>query len=322
VKWGGGGIYVTGSQWYLNANLSSDVWTNKIKSKSEEDLTLWEETYSVPHGGEFMVSGFPGSGTGAMVGFDSATGERGSLIFVLGGQQDRKETGGSAAAMILTSTDGVDWTPQVVGSYGDVYLVTWNDDENVLYAGMQDYSEVEASEGRDVFDVVLRSTDGLEWTRTERKLRGLPFESPLEKYCSDRIRDVHGHKVPTSIFGYDGTTDVLIAPDPISISWGVTYPAGEDIEHGHRLKITRGPGNDNPGESTVALPDGMDRVWAVAHEAGIWQAAGGTETYPPKGIIATSVDAGLTWETTLEGEPGTLFMMVAAGSKGGSDAGL
>jgi hypothetical protein len=116
------------------------------------------------------------------------------------------------------------------------------------------------------------------------------------------------------VFGYDKDKDVLITPDPVNMTWGITYPAGEPTQHGDQLKITRGPGNDAPGSTIKALPHGMNRVWAVAYAAGIWQAAGQTSAFPEHGVVATSVDDGETWTITLTGVAGSAFTNVAAGS--------
>jgi hypothetical protein len=310
VHWGGGGIYVTGSQW-AGLNPSSDVWTNTIAS-IEDGLTHWVKTISTPHSGGFTPSAYPGSSVGALVGATDKT-----PMFVLGGLTDNFETGGPFPALMMTSTDGVSWEQQTLVSSGEVYLLTWNDEERFFYAGMQDYTRTFDPDASgtvaDIFDVVLRSTDGVHWTEIERVSReDLDiFSSPIEKYCSNKILDIHDHKVPTSVFGYNKTSDILIAPDPINMSWGVSYPSGEDYHHGDKFKIIRGPGNDHPGSAIRALPAGMERVWAVAYAAGIWQ-AGGMAGEPAHGVVATSVDNGDTWTITLTAVAGSYFTNMAA----------
>jgi hypothetical protein len=199
---------------------------------------------------------------------------------------------------------------QTIGSYGEVYLMTWNENEKAFYAGMRDYSNPEAQ-----FDVAFRSDDGFSWEEIGRIVSVVDtIESPVEPYCSDKVTDINGNNVPTSIFGYDEKNDILITPDPVHMTFGISYPAGEPTQHGDQLKITRGPGNDAPGSTIKALPHGMNRVWAVAYAAGIWQAAGQTSAFPEHGVVATSVDDGETWTITLTGVAGSAFTNVAAGS--------
>lgn len=308
VHWGGG-IYVTGSQWFYT-NPASVVWTNEIDDT--ENLTDWSKTISTPHGGGFMPSAFPGSGVCALVGPT----DNKAPMFVLGGLQDNIEEGGPpGAAMMMTSNDGVSWSPQTFVSSGDVYLLTWDEDKQAFYAGMWDYSQLlDPESDRILIEIALRSTDGLHWTEVGRQSGDTSSAriSPIEQYCSDKVIDVHGYKVPTSIFGYDEENDILITPDPVSMSFGTGYPAGEEIAHGHKLKIIRGPENDHPGTATKALPAGMDRVWAVAYAAGIWQAAGQTSTFPGHGVVATSIDDGQSWTITLTDVAGSAFTNMAA----------
>ncbi len=310
VQWGGG-TYVTGSQWFFT-NPTSDVWTNKIAS-ADSDLTEWKKTFSSPREGNgFMLSQYPGSAVCAVVGADPAKGKKGTPIFVLGGLADA--AGGPQAAMMMTSPDGENWTPQTFVSSGEVYLLTWNEAQNALYAGMQDFTAFIEPDYK-IFDVVLRSTDGLKWTEVERKVPEGAFTSPVEKYCSDKVKDVHGNNVPTSVFGYDEDADILITPDPVSISFGVSYPSEEEIQHGLRLKIIRGPRNEFPDSSTESWAAGKVRAWAVAYATGIWQVAGVAGSNPEHGVVATSADGGDTWKITLTSVPGYVFSSMAAGTK-------
>ena len=299
VQWAGGGVYVAGSQRFFS-NPKNDVWANTIKTT--EKLTNWEKTLSTATGG-FMSAPFPGSGVWALMGDDP--------IFILTGAADNLETGGGSPGMMVTSEDGSTWASHNFGSFAVIYLVMWNKTDKALYAGMLDYSQVALD--NTLFDVVLRSSDGLSWSEVER----IPFvelySSAIEKHCSDKVIDIHGHKVPTSVFGYDEDNDVLITPDPVNMTWGITYPAGEDFQHGDRLKIIRGPNNENAGTVTMALPAGMARVWAVGYAAGIWQAAGEAGEPFAHGVIATSVDDGNTWTITLVDVAGSSFANIAAG---------
>lgn len=314
VNWGGGGIYVTGSQLFFT-NEISNVFTN-IASKDDDDLTNWNVTFSSPRGDGFMMSEYPGSSLCAAVSPDPE--KPSTPIFVLGGLNDQDDK--PRAAMMLTSSDGKTWTPKTFVESGEVYLLTWDEAKKAIYAGMRDYSKL--TEEHIIYDVVLASSDGLTWTEAERKPDAGYWSSPVEKYCSDKVKDVHGNNVPTSVFGYDDRADILITPDPVSISFGVSYPIGEKIQHGFQLKIIRGPANEFPGSETMALPAGMDRVWAVAYAAGIWQAAGQAGDDPGSGVVATSVDDGATWEITLVTAAGYVFSSMAAGSAGSVNAGL
>lgn len=293
VHWGGGGVYVTGSQSFFT-NPTSDVWTNKIASKTAA-LIDWKKTISTPPG-NFVASAFPGSAVFVNIGVDKKP------MFLIGGG-----TPAPPRAGIATSKNGSVWTTQTF-SKGELYLLTWNESEQALYAGMTDTSDPD-----DPFvDVALRSTDGLSW---EEIGRSSEWEANLvEPYCSDKVTDIHGHNVPTSVFGYDKANDILITPDPVHMTFGVSYPAGEPFQHGDRLKVIRGPGNAAPGSSIKDLPAGMDQVWAVAYGAGIWQAAGQAGAFPHHGVVATSVDDGESWTITLTDVPGSGFANVAAGS--------
>jgi hypothetical protein len=296
VQWGGGIFVATG-------NIAGNVWTSK-KDK-------WEKTFSSsPSSNGFVVSDYPGSGVYGDVGTDDES----NPMFVLGGESF---TDGSAGpAMFLTSSNGKDWTTKNVAAQGEVYLVTWDESAKTFYAGMTDTSELlDPLSARRVFEVALRSTDGKVWSEIRRiELSDNPADAPVEPYCSDKIRDSNGRRVPTSVFGYNKGNDILIAPEPINMRFGRTYPENE-INHGTSLKIKRGPENEKPGTSTIALPSGMQRVWAVAFAGGVWQAAGQSGSdLSPRGIVATSSNNGDTWEKTLTDDPISRLSTVAAKS--------
>src|SRR5262249_27094653 len=130
--------------------------------------------------------------------------------------------------------------------------------------------------------------------------------APVEPYCSNKILDKYGQKVPTSVFGYDKNKDTLIAPDPLWISFGNGYPAGESEYHGQNgVKIIR-----EGGTPVIIMPTGMDNVSAVAFAGGIWQAAGSIGDH---GVVATSHDDGQTWSVTLTETSDNFFSAVAGG---------
>lgn len=295
VKWGGGIFVATG-------NVAGNVYTSK-KGKGKE----WKKTFT-RHANGFVVSDYPGSGVYGDVGTDDES----KPIFVLGGLSFTDDN--PSSAMFLTSSNGEDWTTKNVAAQGEVYLVTWDESAKTFYAGMLDTSErLDPSSARRIFEVALQSTDGNAWSEIRRiELSGDPADAPVEPYCSDKILDSNGRRVPTSVFGYNKGNDILIAPEPINMRFGRTYPEDE-INHGTSLKIKRGPENKNPGTSTIALPSGMQRVWAVAFAGGVWQAAGqsGSDS-APTGIVATSSNNGDTWETTLTDDPISRLSTVAA----------
>lgn len=311
VKWGGG-IFVAAYHWFGN-NSGSKVWTNKPKSTKLDD---WKVTFSTPANSVgFSVSEYPGSATYASIGANKETGKKGQPVFVIGGLSLSIENPGSG--MMLTSSNGTDWSSQTYGGENAyVYLITWKEDEQALYAGMVDI--VTEDTGPVLYDVTLKSTDGKSWNETSRvkQDRGAEFSRPppVEAFCSDKIKDRNNNRVPTSVFGYDKNQDILIAPDPINMSFGITYRE-EDVHHGERLKIKRGPDNPDPGEKTVSLPSGMALVWAVAFAGGVWQAAGRAPgAFPQHGVIATSTDNGDTWQITLTEDPGSDFTSVMGGA--------
>jgi hypothetical protein len=295
VKWGGG-IFVTGFYGYDFS--SSKIYTNK-KNK-------WNVTFSAPvNSSSFgVLASFPGGIAYASVGADKENKIKGKPIFVLGGTTTKD----GGPAMMLTSSNGIDWSSQTFGAKGFIYLVTWNETDQALYAGMVDIVEPDDAQVT-LYDVTLKSADGKTWTQSGRILqdRRPDQPAPVAQYCSDKILDRNGNRVPTSVFGYDKNKDILIAPDPINMTYGISYPSGEPIHHGERLKIKRGPNNPDPGERTVSLPAGMELVWAVAFAGGVWQAAG-------QGIVATSTDEGQTWKTTLSEEPRAGYTSVAGGA--------
>lgn len=308
VKWGGG-VFVAAYERF-GSNPASRVWTNKIKSSK---LDAWKVTFSTPANSDgFSVSEFPGSATYASIGANKETGKKGKPVFVIGGLSLSTENPGPGKT--LTSSNGTDWSSQTHG--GDnayVYLTTWDEDKQAFYAGMIDIVSDET--GRVQYDVSLKSPDGRSWNEITRieLVRTRKEPAPVENFCSNKIRDINGNRVPTSIFGYDEATDILIAPDPINMTFGITYD--DPINHGTALKIKRGPDNPDPGEKILPLPAGMARVWAVAFAGGIWQAAGlAPGAFPQHGIVATSTDNGDNWTITLTEDPGSDFKSVMGGA--------
>jgi hypothetical protein len=304
VHWGGAkGTYVVGSAGF-SANPANDVWTNQVESETE--LTGWSKTFSTPStpGQGFITSFYPGSAVCGWVG-DKSHGKKGTPLFVLGGQGDDAR----GPAMILTSSDGVRWLPQIVYPSAHIYMLTWEPTEQAFYAGMVDYPDDPFGEDETVFDIALRSSTGSTWTESGRKPNPQPGDKGvIEVYCSHKVEDTHGSKVPTSIFGYDKDKDILITPDPVILTFGQTYVSDDEYNaYGQQLRVQGGN-----AAGTRNLPPGMAKVWAVAFAAGIWQAAGETGDNPPCGVVATSVDDGLTWAVTFTDMPGSRFSCVAA----------
>lgn len=303
VKWGGG-IFVTGFYGYDFS--SSKVYTNK-KNK-------WNVTFSAPvNSSSFgVLPSYPGGIAYASVGADKENKIKGKPIFVLGGTMNKD----NGPAMMLTSSDGSHWSSQIFGAKGYIYLVTWNETNQAFYAGMVDIIEADGAQVA-FYDVTLKSTDGKKWNEIGRiaQNRRSDQPAPVAQFCSNQILDRNGNRVPTSVFGYDKNKDILIAPDPINMTYGLGYPSGEPIHHGEKLKIKRGPNNPAPGVKTVSLPAGMELVWAVAFAGGVWQAAG-------QGIVATSTDEGQTWKKTLSEEPRAGYTSVAGGATSDQPSGI
>src|SRR5262249_15872751 len=189
VQWGGG-VSVVAYQWF-GFNPSSNVWTSNAQGKE------WQKTFSTPaHGPGFMVTAFPGGGVHGMVGI---TGEPNRPMFVLGGRNE-----GTRVPMFLNSPDGKDWSSKsnLSTDAGQVYLLTWDDDAKTFYDGMV----INGEDGTD-FDIALKSIDGTNWTEVDRAVIIIGYRPPVERFCSDKIKDKNGNKVPTSIFGYNKGSD-------------------------------------------------------------------------------------------------------------------
>jgi len=296
VQWGGG-IFVVAYQWF-GTNPSSNVWTSDAQGKQ------WQKTFSTPaNSSGFRVSAFPGGGVHGMISIADAADRP---IFVLGGRDG--DTGG---AMFLNSSDGKKWSSKSQSADdGEVYLLTWDEDAKTFYAGM--WLLTQDGTG---YDVALKSTDGTNWTEVTRVVTVPGYRPPVERFCSDKIKDRNGNRVPTSVFGYNKGSDTLIAPEPIDMTFGQGYTTtGTELKHGLQLKIIRGPANDSPGTDIISLPSGMSRVWAVGYVGSIWQAVGEMPSGSfASGVVATSNDVGLNWEKTLTESPGSSFTAVAAG---------
>ena len=168
-----------------------------------------------------MPSKFPGCAVFAVVGADEAQGKKGTPIFVIGGLGD--DPAGNGPAMMITSKNGIDWLPQTFRPSAEIYMLTWNESEQALFAGMMDYPDNEDT--ITIVDVALRSFDGLSWEEVgEVADPTREGERAIEPFCSNKVTDLYGRKVPTSIFGYDKDKDILITPHPLDLTFGLTYP--------------------------------------------------------------------------------------------------
>jgi hypothetical protein len=316
ISWGGGSLFVTAYSAF-NANHRSVVYTNEIKSKDDNELTNWNETFvadSTPEANvsDFRVSGWPGTAAYAAI-KENVNGKPKPAFMLVGGSTDIYSSVKPASAKWLTSSNGKDWTQHDMGQ-GEFYALTWNEDDKAFYAGMTDFRQLH--DVGDWFDTTFKSTDGVNWNqidKTSQSSRLWNQSAPIQQYCSDKINDVFGQKVPTSVFGYDEGRDILIAPDPLFFTWGIAVPSGEEApDYGTALILKRGPKNTDmkPAEQRVALPEGMDNVIAVAYAEDIWQAAGSVGI---KAVVATSTDGGENWKVTFTEGEGSGFTAIAAG---------
>jgi hypothetical protein len=255
----------------------------------------WKQVGTIPVGDP---SSQIRAGAYGQVGEDTALGNKGSPIFLVGGigYQPVPGTGTMWVAFIARSNGGETWTVTHTHDRGFVKTMAWDTVNKRFLAQCIANSQVELPPFLPLFDsIVLASPDGIVWTEIESVTNPEgSYASPLLIATGNpRITDGEFNVVPNGgYYGEDKTKRILIAPtalDPYGFSngfvndWNLIDVHVQDKKTGAWSMTTR------------ELP--MTSVHCVGFAGDVWEAGGtqNVEGAAPDGIIASSTDDGTTW---------------------------
>ena len=230
----------------------------------------------------------------------------GKGIFVVVGGSSPASIGPSSgylSVVIITSSDGITWTPRSPGTTNPISAVAYGNGIFVAVAntpppmGFNPSSSVQhvTSSGFDA--IILTSSDGVTWT--PQSSSGASFLSDVA-YGDGLFVAVGGFNILTSPDGIIWTPQSSGSANSLS---GITHGNGIFVVGGYLGVILTSPN----GVTWTTRSSGItDNLSGIAYGNGSFVAVGGFSNIGPSGSILTSPD-GVTWTTRSSGSSNNLF---------------